>query len=83
MTIDYPTTHAYDIGEEVVVRLDGVRTFEIQDSIIPVGALPAWTIAEITARHTRDGVEWYTITFLHGDKEWICTVPATAIDGIA
>lgn len=83
MTIDHPTAPAYDVGEEVVVRLDGVRTFEVQDSIIPVGALPSWTIAEVTARHTREVVDWYTVTFLHDGKEWICTVPAAAIDGTA
>jgi hypothetical protein len=83
MTVHDPTTHAYDIGEEVVVRLHGVHTFEVQDSIIPVGALPSWTIAEITARHTREGLDWYTVTFRHDEKEWICTVPATAIEGTA
>lgn len=83
MTIDHSTTYAYAIGEEAVVRLDNVRTFEIQDSIIPVGSLPSWTIAEITARHQRDGADRYTITFRHDGREWICTVPSTAIEGTA
>ena len=45
--------------------------------------MPAWTIADITARLDRGGVERYAIRFRHHHATCIAAVPATAIDGTA
>jgi len=78
------TGFAYGLREEVVVRLDGVRAFNLErQDDVPAGGLPSWTIAAIvTAFHLgRDAA--YLIEFdLHGDQ-CLAVVREREIEGVA
>jgi len=45
----------YEVGEEVVVRLEPGSVIETSALDLLTGALPLWTIAEITARDFDSG----------------------------
>ena len=74
--------HAYEIGDEVVVRLDGV---EVRDanSGAPRATGAAWTIAEITGAVTRNERPGYVFRFREDDAVCTCIADETAIEGLA
>ena len=75
--------HAYEIGEEVVVRLDGAEPFEVESGA-PLTPVPQWTIAEITGKVARDGDRpGYALRFRQGVAMCICVIDEDAIDGTA
>lgn len=73
----------YNVGEEVVVRLEPGAVIETSGLDLPTAALPPWTIAEITGRESAGGRPAYTITFTLEDDRVITVVPESAIEGTA
>jgi|CXWL01.1.fsa_nt_gi hypothetical protein len=76
-------TFKYEVGEEVVVRLESVRLVEVTGADLVAAALPSWTIAEITVREVGAVQAQYTISFVLADDRYGCIVPESAIDGTA
>lgn len=76
-------TFKYEVGEEVVVRLESVKLIEVAGIDLAAAALPSWTIAEITGRELRNGQAQYAISFVLADDRYGCIVPENAIDGTA
>lgn len=75
---------AYQIADEVVVRLDGVDAFNlVSDAAFERSRLPRWTIADVTARAERHGRLVYAIRFSHEEALCIALVDESSIDGIA
>lgn len=74
----------YQIADEVVVRLDRADAFDLVAGV-PMSAtcLPAWTIADITARVDRGGRHAYAIRFRHHDAVCIAVLGEEFIDGTA
>jgi hypothetical protein len=74
----------YAIADEVVVRLDRACALDLTDGVpIRTACLPAWTIADITARVERGGRHAYGIRFRHHDAVCIALVGEEFIDGTA
>ena len=85
-----PTPAAIALGlpaGEVVVRLDDAKVFEATYDAPLLAPMPDWTIAEITARLEHRGAPAYDIRFRLGDADdegtYACTVPESAIEGVA
>ena len=76
-------TPQYDVGEEVVVRLEGVTAMNADDASVRVSSLPRWTIGTITTRIGTIDDAHYALRFRHGDDALICVVPGSAIEGLA
>ncbi len=75
--------HTYEVGDEVVVRLDGSEPREITSGATLAPA-PTWTIAEITGKVLRDhGQPGYALRFRHRSATYSCVVTEDAIDGTA
>jgi hypothetical protein len=75
---------AFDIGDEVVARLDGVHAEnDVSHIRVPASMLPPWTIGAVTARNDRPSGTSYTLRFQHGDDTLTCVVFEDAIDGLA
>jgi hypothetical protein len=72
----------YDLGEEVVVRLDNARlvTFAGPPVAMP---LPRWTIAEVAARYAIGGRTRYEVTFRLAGRRCSTLVEEEAIEGTA
>jgi hypothetical protein len=74
----------YAIADEVVVRLDRTGAFDLIAGVpMPAARLPAWTIADITARVERGGRRAYAIRFRHQDAICIALVGEELIEGTA
>lgn len=75
---------AYQIGDEVVVRLDGVDAFDLlSGAAVGRSRLPEWTIADVTARVERHGRCVYAIRFRHEEAICIALIDEASIDGVA
>ncbi len=76
--------YAYETGEEVVVRLEGIEVYDVEAGRVRcAGALPAWTIGAVAARTATDGVAAYLLSFRDADAACLCIAPEHAIDGTA
>lgn len=75
--------YGYEIGEEVVVKLEAGSVLEVVVGDLAVTALPAWAIGEVVAREAADGVTRYTVTFAWAEATYRCTVPESAVEGTA
>jgi hypothetical protein len=75
--------HKFDVGEEVVVRLEAGNVFEVTSSDLVCAALPDWTIAEIVSREMTHPEPRYRVTFSWVGGTYGCTVDESAIDGTA
>ena len=74
----------YAIADEVVVRLERASAFDvIAGVLVPATCLPAWTIADITARVERGGRHSYGIRFRHHYAVCIALVAEEFIEGTA
>ncbi len=80
---EHTQTFKYEVGEEVVARLDGVKIVEMDGPALAAAALPAWTIGEITSRQPTASSLHYTIRFQLGDDRCLCVVSESAIEGTA
>ena len=76
-------THTFDVGEEVVVRLNGTRVFQVEDRALQLWAMPPWAIAEILTASDGGSGATYRIRFQYGDDFYRCDVPESAIEGRA
>ncbi|HLB24000.1 MAG TPA: hypothetical protein VJP07_07880 [Dehalococcoidia bacterium] len=72
----------YEIGEEVVVRLERHAAGHPVDTLA-WRDLPSWTIAEITSRDAADGTITYGIAFLLDGARLTARILESAIEGIA
>jgi hypothetical protein len=71
----------YANADEIVVRLDRDGAFDLIAGVpMPTTCLPAWTIADITARVERGGRHAYAIRFRHHDAVCIALVGEEFID---
>ena len=78
------TTVTYEIGEEVVVRLACARVFDPRrGEELHNKRLPPLTIARVIHCDETDRPRRYTLSFQHRDAPYLCSVDASAIDGIA
>lgn len=75
--------HAYEVGEEVIVRLEAGGIFEVVEGEMALHALPDWTIAEIVSRVASSGAPQYMMTFAWAGSTYKCTVAESAIEGTA
>jgi hypothetical protein len=73
----------FEVGEEVVIRLDDALAYEVGNSSVVVTALPPWTIGEILEREIRDGVGSYVVAFPLRDSKYQVRVTEAAIEGTA
>jgi hypothetical protein len=71
MTTMHEVEFAYDIGEEVVFRLDGVAGAD------------GWSIGEIVERIISGGRPRYTVRYQEGDERRMVTVAEDAVEGTA
>jgi hypothetical protein len=77
-------TEAYEVGEEVVVRLARARVFDPRaGGVLRERRLPPWTIARVMHCHDADGAPRYVVSFRHRDAGYIASVDSGAIEGIA
>lgn len=75
---------AYAVGEEVVVKLDGIEVCDSDDgAVVAAAALPPWTIGEVGAAMREGGRERYAVFFLHEEALCVCVVAPDAIEGTA
>jgi hypothetical protein len=75
---------AYEIGEEVVVRLAGIEAWALDaGAAVAPERLPPWTIGEVCGRVRRDRRTMYAVRFRRGHSTCICAVDAGAIEGTA
>jgi hypothetical protein len=75
---------AYAVGEEVVVRLDGVAALDLDaEAVIGADRLPTWTIAALTACVDSGTRRQYAARFLHDDAICIAVIDESAIEGTA
>jgi len=78
------TGHAYAPGEEVVVRLRGVEAHNIERGAeVAAACLPDWTIGVILGCTVIDATPAYVLRIEHDGCACVCTVPETAIEGVA
>lgn len=74
----------YAIGDEVVVRLDGVAAFHLAaGETVAADRLPAWTIGDVVARVERVGHHLYATRFLLDDVVCVALLDESAIEGTA
>jgi hypothetical protein len=71
---------AYEVGEEVLARLDGLEPLPVTPGDGEDSPLPSWTIGTIVDRQA-DSDPAYLVTFLHEGAQWICWVPEEAVEG--
>jgi len=77
-------TAAYEVGEEVVVRLARAEVFDPQ-----LGALkrsrrvPPWMIARIIHCEEQRGIMRYVLSFRHRHAQYLCSVDEREIEGTA
>jgi hypothetical protein len=83
MSLQTRPAYLYGVGEDVVVRLDGVIAYSAGTSVVVAKRLPGWTIAQVVALTSTDGLPLYRIAFAHGHAAYTCTVKEEAIDGTA
>jgi hypothetical protein len=80
----YTTAITYEIGEEVVVRLACARVFDPRrGEELRERRLPPWTIARVIHCDAPDSPRRYALSFQHRHVQYLCSVDASAIDGIA
>ena len=78
-----PRTCEFQIGEEVVVRLEATRVFQVEGDALQLWAMPLWTIAEVLdVRQTGSG-NWYDVRFRHRGGSYRCEIREAAIEGRA
>ena len=73
----------YEPGEEVVVRLDGVKNVRAEGQATGAPSLPHWTIAEVLARRDGERGVLYDVRFRHGGEVYVCQVDGASIEGTA
>jgi hypothetical protein len=78
------TAFAYNVGEDVVVRMAGVRAFDVERGRpVTAACVPDWTIGAVVARSDRESVPTYALRFDVHDAPCICLVDESAIEGVA
>jgi hypothetical protein len=78
------TTFTYAIGEEVVVRLDNVEVFDLDNmAVIPAAFLPGWTIGRIRSLVLVGERRRYLLRTELCERTCICIVDEGLIDGLA
>lgn len=82
MTRQFPA-FLYEVGEDVLVRLDEALVYEVGNSVLVVTRLPSWTIANITARDASGNQPRYRVEFPLRERTHTCTVDESAIEGTA
>lgn len=75
--------HAFAVGEEVVVRIEGVDALGVGSGEPRCRHLPRWTIADVVALTDAGGVAAYVLRFRHDGHTFICRVEERAIEGVA
>jgi hypothetical protein len=83
VTADAHAGPGYAVGEEVVVRLEGVDARIAGDDGAPSSVDAPWTIGEITAVVELDSQPRYIVRFRHGEETYLCSVTRDAIEGTA
>ncbi len=75
---------AYEVGEEVVVRLGRARVYDPRaGDVLRERRLPPWTIARIMHCDEAESALRYVLWFRHRNAGYICSVEAHAIEGVA
>ena len=74
-------TFKYEVGEEVLVRLQPYAVVHVETENPTVTPLPRWTIAEIRTREVLGGEPSYRLVFTLYDDRLATTVPEFTIDG--
>lgn len=76
--------YAYDIGEDVVVRLDGIELYDVDAGKLRCRcARAAWTLAVVSGRTELAGAPAYVLNAGCRGARVICVAPESAIDGVA
>ncbi len=77
-------TAAFEVGEEVVVRLGRAQLFDPRrGTVLSTRRRPPWMIARIIHfEETQDGRR-YVLSFQHRDAAYLCSVEAGEIEGTA
>ncbi len=70
----------FDVGEEVILLLDGMAVRDGSGDAVASARLPAWVIAEIARVH--NDAEYELAFTLDGD-DFTCVARAAAIQGTA
>jgi hypothetical protein len=75
---------SYAVGEDVVVRLDGVEVLDAEhQAVVPHIFLPAWTIARIVSLVERDGMLCYLVRAKMRGLRCLSVVSEASIEGVA
>jgi hypothetical protein len=78
------TGFKFAVREEVVVRLEGARAFDLERQVdVAETCLPAWTIATVTTQFALDGDAAYLIEFRRHGATCIAVVREPDIEGVA
>jgi hypothetical protein len=78
------TGFRFAVREEVVVRLDGVKAFDLERQIdVPDACLPSWTIATVMTQFALDGAPAYLVEFRRHGSTCIAVVGEGQVEGVA
>ena len=74
--------YTYRVGEEVVLRMAGVRPFDVERGRpVSAGCVPDWTIGDVVARRSREGSAAYAVRVRSHGSACLCLVDESAIAG--
>lgn len=83
-TVQEATLFRFEVGEEVVVRLDDVEVFEVDRSErLPAAFHPRWTIGRIVERRTADARSAYVLRFRCHGHACMSVVSEDSVEGVA
>ncbi len=77
-------TAAYEVGEEVVVRLARAQVFDPrQGALLRSRRVPPWMIARIIHCEEQQDSRRYVLSFHHRHAAYLCSVSEAEIEGTA
>lgn len=77
-------TAAFEVGEEVVVRLAHAQLFDPRrGTVLSTLRRPPWMIARILHYDDAQGGRRYVLSFQHRDAAYLCSVDERDIEGTA
>ncbi len=77
-------TAAFEVGEEVVVRLGRARVFDPRRGVVMrARRVPPWMIGRIIHSEELQDSRRYVLSFQHRDAAYLCSVDEQEIEGTA
>jgi hypothetical protein len=81
-TVSNSAAYAYRLGEEVLLRTQGVRAFDLELARpVPEDCLPAWMIGEVAGQRRRGAIEEYVVRVRRHGRRCIVITSGDQIEG--